>query len=161
MGGHTGIRTGNFKHGHNPHLGRRSPTYISWDNMIGRTTRATSTGFENYGGRGIAVCERWRNSFAAFLADMGPRPDGTTLDRWPDNDGDYEPGNCRWATRKEQAITQRRGSRPVIRSDGRRYAAVIDAARDAGVPSGNIVKVCHGERCHAGGFGWSYAGIEE
>jgi hypothetical protein len=83
-----------------------SRTYKTWGSMLRRCLRSTATGYQNYGGRGITVCERWRGSFANFLADMGPRPEGMSLDRI-NNDGNYEPGNCRWATAKEQTDNRR------------------------------------------------------
>lgn len=78
----------------------RSPAYRSWASMKTRCNNPNYRRYDIYGGRGIKVCARWAD-FAAFLADMGPRPPGTSLDRI-DGNGDYEPGNCRWATTKVQ-----------------------------------------------------------
>ena len=90
-------------HGHG---GKWTPTYRSWIAMKGRCHYPANASWQYYGGRGITVCDRWRDSFEAFLADLGERPEGKTLDRI-DPDGDYEPGNCRWATPKEQRANQR------------------------------------------------------
>lgn len=89
------------------HEGKDRPReYVSWLAMKDRCNRATRKDFANYGGRGITVCDRWANSFKSFYSDMGPCPKGLTLDR-VDNDGNYEPGNCRWATRSTQRRNQR------------------------------------------------------
>lgn len=81
-----------------------SQTLSSWNAMVTRCTNPNSINYKRYGAAGIKVCDRWLNSFPCFLKDMGERPSrGHTLDRFPDIHGNYEPGNVRWATRKEQS----------------------------------------------------------
>jgi hypothetical protein len=84
--------------------GYQSRAYRTWANMINRCTNPKRREWHRYGGRGITVCERWRD-FKNFKADMGDPPPGLTLDRI-NNSGNYEPGNCRWATRKEQTANR-------------------------------------------------------
>ncbi|MFI7073581.1 hypothetical protein [Micromonospora sediminicola] len=96
----------NREHGH-----RRptpSPTYRSWQAMRDRCYRPSTNGYASFGGRGIEVCDRWRDNFGAFLHDMGERPEGMTLDRI-NVDGNYTPDNCRWATPSQQIANRRLG----------------------------------------------------
>lgn len=94
----------NFKHGR-----ARSPEYNSWAGMKARCYNPKTKHYAMYGGRGIRACDAWRKSFIAFFSDMGPKPSPAhSLDRYPDPNGDYEPGNCRWATAQEQIENTRR-----------------------------------------------------
>jgi hypothetical protein len=107
-----------LKHG-NRRVVKTSRAYRSWRAAKTRCFNGNYDGFQRYGGRGITMCKKWSRSFAAFLADMSKRPRGKTLDR-KDNDGNYKPGNCRWATPKQQSENTRRTTRsPARRRRGR------------------------------------------
>ena len=91
-------RAWNFKHGESS----GSAEYDAWLHMRQRCLNPKSRVYERYGGRGITICERWLDSFEAFLADMGRKPSARRSLDSIDNNGDYEPGNCRWATARQQ-----------------------------------------------------------
>lgn len=93
-----------------------SEIYSVWQNMKNRCNNENYHRFDRYGGRGIKVCKRWEESFLEFHTDMGERPEGFTIERM-DNDGDYEPGNCKWADNKEQC--RNRSSNRIITFNGK------------------------------------------
>lgn len=119
-----------------------TPEYRTWTDI---KTRCYNTGrpeYPNYGGRGIRVCQRWLDSFDAFLSDMGERPsDRHSIERI-DNDGDYAPGNCKWATAREQANNRR----VTVKVDG---APIADLARSTGIKYGTLhARATRGRRNH-------------
>ncbi len=105
------------RHNH-AHRRKASPTYRTWCDMHKRCTNPRSKNYSDYGGRGIRVCPRWHD-FTLFLADMGERPAGRSLDRHPDRDGNYEKSNCRWATGTEQARNTRANHRITFNGETR------------------------------------------
>jgi len=105
--------------------------------MLQRCYNPNATGYSRYGGSGVEVCDRWRDSFENFYADMGPRPPKMTLDRFPDTKGDYSPSNCRWATNKEQ--NEGRGMTVFIEYNGERMCAA-DWDKKMGYGAGTVAK---------------------
>lgn len=132
----------NTRHGH-ASRGRKTPTYLAWESMIRRCEMPSQESYPLYGGRGIKVCTRWHD-FAAFLADVGEKPAGMSLDRIDGSRG-YEPGNCRWATMKQQQ-RNRRGNR-FLEHCGERLT-VAEWAERVGVPSATI-------RSRIDRYGWT------
>ena len=127
-------------HGHT--RGRQmSKTYTVWGHMWYRCTNPKYTGYKHYGGRGISVCKRWRGTggFERFLEDMGPKPDGMSIDRI-DVNGNYEPSNCRWATRLQQVQNRRPNHNwPMIKAFGLTMIA-RDWAKRVNIPSYTILQ---------------------
>jgi hypothetical protein len=96
------------KHGESSNGPCPTAEYHAWTAMNARCRDVNHPAFKYYGGRGIGVCEKWKVSYAAFVDDVGRRPSPFhSLDRYPNNDGDYEPGNVRWATKTEQSANRR------------------------------------------------------
>lgn len=124
----------------------KTPTYRSWAAMVSRCHNRRNSNYPRYGGRGVIVCPRWRRSFLEFLRDVGPRPSlGHSIDRYPDNAGGYEPGNCRWATRSEQRKNQRPGTRGRLITYAGRCLSVRGWAAATGISGSTI-----GHRLRAG-----------
>ncbi len=113
-----------------------SPVYTVWVSMKQRCLNVSNPAYQDYGGRGITVCHEWRNSFQKFYADMGDVPfKGAQIDRI-DNEGDYEPGNCRWATSKENGRNRR--CNHVVTYRGK-TATLSEICEDLGVKATNVL----------------------
>jgi len=114
---------------------KQAPEYRTWCHMKERCSNSSCSDYRDYGGRGITVCERWKNSFENFYADIGPRPSPKhSIDRI-DSNGNYEPGNCRWATPLQQSRNRDWGNRLEFRGETRR---VSEWAEVLGVRPGTL-----------------------
>jgi hypothetical protein len=123
------------------HALSKTPTYLSWQAAKSRCYNPKTVNYPSYGGAGITVCDRWRDSFENFLSDMGKRPKGCTLDRI-DPCGHYEPSNCRWATPKEQTATT---SRLRYYNWRGRQMLINEIAETEGIPRTSLAKALRRE----------------
>lgn len=129
------VRENGIKHGY-----RGTDTYTSWCAMRRRCLVSSDKDFPRYGGRGVTICDQW-GEFQNFLADMGDRPRGTTLDRI-DPEGNYSPDNCRWATASEQQRNRRDSVEWVVK--GIKFPTLLEAATHFGVTEQTIVRWVRG-----------------
>jgi hypothetical protein len=132
-----------FRAGHDPVTGRLTkthgdtdtPEYRAWMSLIGRCCNPSHQQYPNYGGRGITVCTRWRESYGGFLADVGRRPSAQHSIERIDNDRGYEPGNVRWATAAEQQHNKRNNHHVTIDGERRTLAewAIVSPVSRRGI----------------------------
>ncbi|MCK4525923.1 hypothetical protein KAW18_01025 [candidate division WOR-3 bacterium] len=158
--------SGPITHGHTKN-GKRSPEYRCWEQMKARCQNSNNISYENYGGRGISICERW-HSFENFYEDMGDKPEGLTLER-KNNNGNYEPGNCQWTTWKEQNNNRRPNSSGRVKQ--RWFQAISpngkifysnnqhEFAREHGLNHSHISSCLRS--CRKIHLGWTFTRIEE
>ena len=133
----------NYRHGHKLQDGA-SPEYVCWNAIRARCGNPKNPSYDRYGARGIVVCDRWQNDFLAFLSDMGPRPSFSHSVERIDNNGHYEPSNCKWATKTEQA-NNRRSSR-LVDLDGE-TKTLAEWCRIKGIAPTTV--------CQREAYGWS------
>jgi hypothetical protein len=124
-------RSANVTHGMT-----QRPEYRVWTDMRRRCYQPQRPDYHRYGGRGIKVCDRWRDSFENFFADMGPRPEGKTLER-RENDGDYGPDNCCWESRREQLRNMRTNRRIAVFGE---TMTLVEASERYGLRDRNLLR---------------------
>jgi len=124
-------KTGSIRHGES-----KSPEYHAWIEMLTRCYNTNRSTHDRWGGRGIRVCDQWRDSFETFLRDVGRKPTpGHSLDRYPNPDGNYEPGNTRWATPEEQARNRRSNLRLTLNGITK---ILVEWVAESGLPYGAV-----------------------
>jgi hypothetical protein len=128
------------RHGHGG-KGKRSREYIAYHNMIARCHKPGNKRYVDNGAKGIVVCDKWRESFKSFIADMGPCPAGFQIDRI-DNSGSYRPDNCRWVSPKENAAN--RSVTKIWSVFGEEFKSSTDAAKSNSVSPHTIIAWCQG-----------------
>src|SRR4030095_5862863 len=116
---------------HRKHGMRQSREYRAWSKIKERCFNPNVKSWPNYGGRGISMHPEWKNSFEAFFRDMGPCPANMSIDRWPNNNGNYTPDNCRWANRLQQANNKRTNRSVIFRG---KPVAIQMLSKKFGVP---------------------------
>jgi len=146
-----------LKHGHGSRKDGRAKSVMmaTYTSMKQRCCNPRCKGFPFYGGRGITVCQRWLDSFENFLADMGERPPGMELDRI-DNNGNYEPDNCRWATRQQQLANRRRPVDSIVLTFCGESKTLAEWSRDEQTVAKGLTYTTLQSRFH---MGWSHGRI--